>query len=189
MGLFQDVPYRFDVVVVKGEISVVVVDPKCDAVGKAFPLVNILKYALFALRVEFRDTVRLDVLLRFESKLFFDFKLNRNPVRVPPSFPAHVVATHRAVARYRILEGPALEMVDSWQTICRRRTLIENEFAFRGWFSQRFLENSALLPPCESFFFPLGDITFFFIFGHFSYPSRKIISFLEREHLKATGRF
>ena len=81
-------------IIIEGEVRVAV--PECDAVGECLPLVDVAHNAFFALRIELRDAVRLDIFLALRADLLFHLDFHRKSVRVPAAFAAHVVPLHHA---------------------------------------------------------------------------------------------
>ena len=67
----QDRPARLNVVVRIRHVWVLVVGPEADPVRELRPLVDVLRHALFALRVKRGDAVRLDLLLVVRARAAF----------------------------------------------------------------------------------------------------------------------
>src|SRR3989344_2685068 len=127
----DQMPEHFHVGGVEGEVGLRLINPVADARGKGRPQADVAQHTLAALRVEGRDAIALNVLLTGEVQLLLHFKLDREPVCVPAGAALYAVAAHRLVARYRVFEGPALEMGEAGLAVCGRWPLIEHEIAVR----------------------------------------------------------
>src|SRR3989344_3685771 len=145
-SLREEMPEHFHVRTVEGEVCLRLIDPIADAFGELGPQLDIREHTFAALLIKGSDTILLDIGLARETELLLNLKLDRETVRIPTSAPIHPVATHRLVARNRILESASFEMVNSWLAVGGWRTLGKNKIALGRFLFKRLLEYALLLP-------------------------------------------
>ena len=75
----------------------------------------------------------------------------------PPRLAAHVIPAHGAIARNRVLERTAFEVVNAGAAVGRRRTFVEYKLALRGMLFERLLENPPFLPEFQYFLLPKSN--------------------------------
>ena len=124
--VFQNRPDRFDIFVLERDVSCFQVNPITDTVGQSFPFLDVGKRRLAAQRIEFIDTVGIDILFDFESQLFLDLDLNRQSVGIPPAAAADMEALHGLIPREDVLEDPRQDMVHPGFAISGWRTFIKD---------------------------------------------------------------
>ena len=142
------------------------VGPAADARDYLFPFPCVGENARAAGLIEFRNTIFLDVLFVLKSELFFDDILYRKSVTIPPPHARHMVAAHRPVARYDVLDDACHDMAVVRKAGRKRRAIVENVLAIRRVLFERFLENIPFFPECECFFLARGDIRLLALFHH-----------------------
>ena len=102
VNFFQRPPFRFDIVVVIGDVRVVHIAPIAHAVGHVFPLRRVLPDGLFTFVDKRLDAVSLDFHFVVEAELLFHFQLHGQAVRVPARFSQNVFSLHRLITRHDI---------------------------------------------------------------------------------------
>ena len=106
-------------------------------------------------------TVGFNLFLRVDPQLFADFNLNRQTVGVPAGLPLAEEPLHRLVAGVEILDRTGQTVPRMWKPVCRRRSLIEDEFAavLPAPLLKRFLVDVHLAPAADQSFFILRKVS------------------------------
>ena len=142
-------PHRLHVLVGVRDVGILIVEPVADPAADRLPLLPVGPDALAAARVERLDTEPLDVLLATDAQRLLDLDLHGQPVRVPPRFPAHRVAGHRAMAAEQVLERSREHMMDPGTAIGRRRSFQEHPARLVRVLRERLFEQALVAPPRE----------------------------------------
>ena len=93
---------------------------------------RVSQYLFAAAFVELGDAVCLDVFFVFESELFLDDVLDRQPVAIPPPDTRHAIPAHRPIARYDILDDRSDDVPIVWEPGGKGRAVVEDEIALRS---------------------------------------------------------
>ncbi|VTR49515.1 Uncharacterised protein [Actinobacillus pleuropneumoniae] len=125
MNRRQNVPYTLDVVVLERDVRMIQIGPIRNRFGQLAPFMLIFKYAGFTLFDEGLHAVILDFLLAGDAQLLLYAQLNRKPVRIPARFPDDMVALHRLVAAYKILDDAAEHVTDMRRAVRGWRTFVK----------------------------------------------------------------
>ena len=156
--LLEQVPHRLDILVLKGDVGIVEIDPVAHALRDVVPLVFVLHHRLAAGGVVllYRDRLA-DVLLGDAEALLYA-QLDGQPVGVPPALASYTLALHRLEATEQILDRTRQHVVDTRFAIGRGRPLVEYErIAFRT-LRDTALEDVVRLPVSEYFAVDSGQI-------------------------------
>ena len=147
--LLQDPPYRFYVLVMKGDVRIVEVEPETESPRELVPLVQIGEDARLAFLVEGLDPVFLYLILSVEAQLVLHLDLDGQPVRVPARLPHDTVTPHRLVPADEILDRAGHGMVHAGPAVRGRRALVEDEGIVGGTFLDAAGEDAFPLPELE----------------------------------------
>ncbi|MPN25750.1 hypothetical protein SDC9_173165 [bioreactor metagenome] len=79
----QNVPDRFDILVLIGNIGRFQVHPVTDTIGHLFPFLDVCESGFAAQFIELLNAVIFDLLFVGEAELLFYFDLHRQAVRIP----------------------------------------------------------------------------------------------------------
>ena len=146
---FEDPPAGFDEVVVEGDVGMLHIDPKADAIGEGFPFFDIAENAFAATLVEVGDAVFLDFPLGGKAEFFFDFQFDGEAVGVPAALAEAAVAFHGAVAADDILEDAGEDVVDAGAAVGGGGAFVEHKQGGVGAFGFGTAEDVALFPVVE----------------------------------------
>ena len=124
--MLENPPHAFNVIVGKGDVGIVKIDPECGAFGQLFPLVDVLEDIGSTLGVELGNAIFFNLTLVFETEFLLDLNLNRQSVCIPAAAAQAIVPLHDLVAREHIFESARQHMVAARLAICRRGTLIKD---------------------------------------------------------------
>ncbi len=120
-------PYRFDIVVVVGDIRVVHIHPITYSVRHLFPFAFVFPNALFAFLDKRLDTVFLYLRLAVNAKKFFHFEFDGQTVSIPACFSRNVISFHCLVSWDNIFHYSSQDMTYMRFAVCRRRTVVKRE--------------------------------------------------------------
>ena len=125
--LLEHPPQSLDVAVVVSDIWIIKIDPVAHLVCKVGPFLGIFHYLLAAGSIVFIDRDLLADILLGDAKALLDTELDRQTVGIPTCLALHLIALHRLETAEDILDRTCHHVVDTWHTIGRRRTLIEDK--------------------------------------------------------------
>ena len=131
--LAEQPPYRLDVVVFKGDVGVVEVDPVAHFAGDVVPQVLVAHHGFTALGVVFVNCdFGADVFFG-DAQFFFNAEFDGQAVGVPASFTFYAFALHGLVAAKQVFYRTRHDVVDAGHAIGGGGTLIKNKgFIFRA---------------------------------------------------------
>ena len=147
----QRPPLGLDIIVLIGDVRIVHVAPKADAIAHLTPLRLVLPDGLLAGLDERLHAVRLDLLLAVQAELFFDLELHGKTVRVPARLTQNVVALHRLIARDQVLDAAGEHMPDVRLAVCRGRTVKERKGRLALAPFHALFKDAVFLPKCQCF--------------------------------------
>ena len=124
-NLLQRPPFRFNIIVLVGDVRVLHIGPKAHRVREIFPHALIFPNALFAFFNKGLYAVCFNLLFAVQPQQFFHFQLYRQAMGVPPCFARHHIALHSAVTRNHIFDAARLYMADMRLAIGRGRAVIK----------------------------------------------------------------
>ena len=145
------------------------VHPPCLSIDVALPIGGVLQYRGAAVIVELGDPKVGDGLTSRDAELSLGFCLGGQTMAVPAESALDVLAAHRLIARYRILDEAGQKVAVVRQAVRKRWTVIKNELV-RAFFpygtgSNRCLERAIVAPEVEDASLKSGDVWLRFNFG------------------------
>ena len=103
--IIENPPNRFNIFVLICYVRVVQIEPETDTFGQDVPILFIPKYLFSAFFIKLVDSVFYDFFLAVEVKFFFDFDLDRQPVRIPSGFSFDAVTLHNFEPANKVFYG------------------------------------------------------------------------------------
>ena len=151
--LLQKPPQRFNVFVVVGYVRMVKIYEITHFFGQFPPLFSELHDVLttFAVIVFYRNIMFrilvVDIFL-IDTQFFFNTQLHGQSMCVPPCLAQHLKPLHGFVPVERVFDGASQYMMNAGMTVCRWRTLKEDELLTTFTLIDRFVEYIQFLPLC-----------------------------------------
>ena len=147
--MLENPPDALDIVVGKGHVGIVQVNPESGAFGQLLPFIDVLKDIRPTLGVELSHAIFFNLRLALEAQLFLNFNLDGQAMGIPAAASQAVEALHHFIAREHILEGARQHVMTAGFAIGCGRTFIKHVarrvFAALG----RALEDSIETPIIE----------------------------------------
>ena len=147
--LLEQPPQGLDKLIVVGDIWIVHIHPVTHTACEVLPDVGKLHHRLTALLVVLLDGDLLADILLSDAELLLYAQLHRQTVCIPTRLTVHEVALLRLETAEYILDGTRHNMVDTWSTVSRRRSLVEHKcrMALAGCYA--LVKGVVLGPVCQ----------------------------------------
>ena len=155
--LLQNPPFAFNVFVVVGDVSVLKVNPKGNALSKFFPILDVFKDGLAAEFVELGDAEFLNLAFAGEAEFFLNFNFHRQAVSIPAAAADDVIAAHDPVAQEDVLERARKDVVHAGASVGGRRAFVKDKFGAAAARLLGFVENVVLFPKFQVPLFHFGE--------------------------------
>ena len=163
---FQQPPHRLDVLIFKGHVGRIHIDPVAHFARDVVPHILVAHDGFAALLVVFiHRNLLTDVLFR-DAEFLLDRQLNRQTVRIPTRFALHALPFHRMKTTKQILNRPRHHMVNTGLPVGRRRPLVKDVgIVFRAFVDAAF-KDFIFFPKRQDVFIDVGKVEFFVFFVH-----------------------
>ena len=158
MDLFQRPPFRFDVIVVIGNIRRIHIAPIADAVGHGLPFARIFPDGLLALFDERLDAVIFNVLFVVEPESLFHFQLDGQAVGIPARLAQDVATLHGLVTGDDVLDDAGEDVPDVRLAVRRRGTVIKGKLLAPFALFHTLFKDAVFVPELHRFLFPSRKI-------------------------------
>ena len=158
MDLFQCPPFRFNIIIIIGDIGVLHIRPVANTFGKALPLIFILPDTLFAFLDKVLHAICFDLFLTIQPQLLFHFQLYGQTMGIPARFTQYVVAIHRFIAREEVFNAASQNMADMRFAIGCGWPVIKRIIRFPFALFLSFFKNVLFLPELQNLFFSLDKV-------------------------------
>ena len=123
----QEVPQRFDILVVVGDVGIVEVHPISHLLGQVGPFARIFHHLAAAGSVVFVHGDFLADILLGDTEHFLYAQFDGQSVGIPSGLATHLVALHGLEPAEGILDGASQHVVNTGHAVGRRRSLEEEE--------------------------------------------------------------
>ena len=149
---FEQIPQRFDVFIVVGNVRVFQIDPITHFFGERCPLFGVFHHFATAGGVVVVHADFFADILFGDAEHFFHAEFHRQSVRIPSGFAAHLKALHRFVATKSIFDGACHHMVNAGHAVGRRRSLEKDECRRTCALVDTFVKQILVLPSLQHLF-------------------------------------
>ncbi len=158
--LLEEPPQGLDIAVFVGDIRVLHVDPVTYLASEVFPLLGVFHHLLAAGGIILVDAYFLAYVFLGDAKRLLHAELHRQPVGVPASLAQHLVALHRLVAAYDVLNRASQHVMNAGHSVSTWWTLVENEGGSAVALLDALVEHVLGVPALQHFLVDVGEIEF-----------------------------
>ena len=138
------------------------INPPCLTRDIPLPLIGVTQHTCTTCVVELVNTKCCDRGVTSNAEFFFCFHFSRQSVAVPTESTLYMTSSHCLVTRHSILDESCEQVTVMWQSICKRRAVIKNEFVvaiFASWTSSNTCSKGIVaFPPCKDPFFHRWEV-------------------------------
>src|SRR5690606_34804629 len=129
-----------------GNIWIIHINPIPHLLGEIIPNIGIAHYCTFTCFIIFFNTYFCAYIFFCDPKFFFNSQFYGKAMGIPPGFSLYLVTFLGFITTKYILDGTGHNMVNSGQSICRRRAFEKHKWLLSFTGSYALFKYVILLP-------------------------------------------